>query len=276
MDANISSALPSAVTPRPLSRRPGFTIMELMVVVGLLAILISLLFPMVTKVRAAASAARCSSNLRQMGVAWSMYVTENHGRAPEYIWNTPESPDVAWYGYWLGILEQYGVRDGVLICPVATEPLLDPVRRGYGDASHDWTGRYGSNGTVVHISGVAYRDGSYGYNRYLTAGSFAGSATSVAAIRDFCHTPILMDCVYVDAQPINGSPEIPAVPPPDLTGSHVVPGSPEHWKFLIARHGRGINVCMADNSVAWTPLEETYTLSWRNAWVKYHLPLPGT
>lgn len=276
MAANLSPALVPAVIPRPLSHRSGFTMMELMVVVGLVAILISLLFPMVAKVRAAASAARCSSNLRQMGVAWSMYVAENHGRAPEYIWNTPESPDVAWYAYWLGILEQYGVRDGVLICPVASEPLLDPARRGYGDATHDWTGRYAGYGTVVCLNSTAYRDGSYGYNRYLTAGSFAGNAVCVTALKDTCHTPLFMDCVYADTMPLNGSPDIPAAPPPDMTGSHVVPGSPEQWKFLISRHGRGINVCMADGSVSWVVLQQTYMLRWNNDWVTYVLPLPST
>jgi prepilin-type N-terminal cleavage/methylation domain-containing protein/prepilin-type processing-associated H-X9-DG protein len=267
---------PSTAFPGAATKRSGFTLTELMVVVGLIAILMSLLFPVVAKVRVAASAAKCSSNLRQMGVAWSIYVAESKGRAPEYIWNTPETPDLAWHSYWPGILEQHGVRDGALICPAASEPIRELARFGYGDAIHNWTGKYTSNGTVIRFSDALYRDGSYGYNRYLTVGNFAGNAACITALQEACHTPLFMDCVYVDTMPLNGSQAAPAAPPPDLTGSHDTAGSPEHWKFLIARHGRGINVCMADSSVSWVPLEDTYTLSWKNGWAKYHLTLPGT
>ena len=258
-------------------RLRGFTLTEVLVVVGLISVLISLILPVVVKVRAAANSARCMSNLRQLGVGWSMYLAENYGRVPEYIWHTPATPDVAWKAYWLGILDHYGIRDGVLICPAAPEPTDIAAASGYGDATHNWTGRYASNGSVVRFNEVTYRDGSYGYNRYLTVGGhFAGSASTILALRSPSHTPVFLDCIDVDTIPNNGSPGAPALPPPDLSGAHVTPGSPDHWKFLIARHGRGINVCMADNSVAWVPLEDTYMLCWTNDWVKYSLTLPGT
>jgi prepilin-type processing-associated H-X9-DG protein len=52
------------------------------------------------------------------------------------------------------------------------------------------------------------------------------------------------------------------------------PSLTEHWKFLIARHGRGVNACMADGSVRWVPLEETYMLTWKADWTKCRLNLP--
>ena len=42
-------------------------------VIGLIAVLVSLLLPVVGKARSAANAANCISNLRQMGMAWTMY-----------------------------------------------------------------------------------------------------------------------------------------------------------------------------------------------------------
>ena len=259
----------------PAPRRHGFTLTELMVVVGLICVLISLLFPVIAKVRVASNSTKCASNLRQMGVAFSMYLAESRGRVPEYLWHSPPTtPDVAWHTSWLGILEKGDVKGNVLLCPSASNPTGLASTEGYGDAFHCWTGSYPQNGTAIRLSDTTWRDASYGYNRYLTAGGFAGNSVIITALRDFAGTPAFMDCVWAETSPLNGSAETPAEPPPDLTGSHAVPGAPQHWMFLISRHGRGINVCMADGSVNWVPLEETYMLSWKNDWVKYPLTLP--
>lgn len=245
-----------------------------MVAVGLIAILVSLLLPVMAQTREAANSAKCASNLRQMGVALTMYLAQNGGRAPDNMWHSPSSPEVAWDGYWLGILDARGVKDNVLLCPSAADPTGIPAAMGYGTATHCWTGQFAIYGSVVRFSDTTWRNGSYGYNRYLTAGGFAGPTASIAALRDSSQTPAFFDCVYEDAMPPNGSPAAPPPQPPDLTGGQVGPGSPEDWKFLITRHGRGINVCMADGSVSWVPLEQTYVLSWKNDWTKYPLNLP--
>jgi len=64
------------------TRRTGFTLVELLVVIGIIAILIALLLPTLAKAREQANRTACLSNLRQLSVAAVRYAHENRGMLP--------------------------------------------------------------------------------------------------------------------------------------------------------------------------------------------------
>jgi prepilin-type N-terminal cleavage/methylation domain-containing protein/prepilin-type processing-associated H-X9-DG protein len=65
-----------------LQRRHGFTVIEVLVVIGIIAVLMAILLPAMERVRHQAYIDKCASNLRQIGMAIQTYAQDNHGNYP--------------------------------------------------------------------------------------------------------------------------------------------------------------------------------------------------
>lgn len=71
---------------KSVSRKRAFTLVELLVVIGTIAVLIAILLPTLNRARQNANNVRCLSNLRQMGTAIEMYVNAHQGTLPSGLW----------------------------------------------------------------------------------------------------------------------------------------------------------------------------------------------
>jgi len=121
-------------------RKRAFTLVELLVVIGIIAILIGILLPALAKARDSANTVKCASNLRGIGQAIAQYLDENQGTFPPSNYPTglnitggtiTDWPPVLGYTHWSALINgnTWAAATDYLIhnsTPVSSAPQLAP------------------------------------------------------------------------------------------------------------------------------------------------------
>src|SRR5260221_1493950 len=104
--------------------RSGFTLVELLVVIGIIDVLIGILIPVLSKARQSANRAKCLSNVRNMETAQMFYCNDNRGylvQAGMAHGGTGGNEQIAWFN----TLQQYFQNNLVARCPSDDSPYWD-------------------------------------------------------------------------------------------------------------------------------------------------------
>ncbi|MGZ5504298.1 MAG: type II secretion system protein [Chthoniobacterales bacterium] len=106
-------------------RRNAFTLLELVVVVGIIVLLAALAFPVMAKLRARAQRIKCMANLRSLAVAANGYLNDNN-QWPQIPVGSSSSPREVFAQAWITALAPFGTTRETWICPTIQSSLHNP------------------------------------------------------------------------------------------------------------------------------------------------------
>jgi prepilin-type N-terminal cleavage/methylation domain-containing protein len=178
-------------------RRSAFTLVELLVVIGIIAVLIGILLPALNKARESARTISCAAQMRSLVQATFLYCNNNRGYfPPEFMgWSKDPSPDggnnyqSAIRPFIWDYLEPFGISktaNNARVCPASYDDMPTvytsglPTRPTYNNQAYSY--RYNSHiGGVIPVApeGKVPSDGTYWYAKSMQQGKIARSSRTV-------------------------------------------------------------------------------------------------
>jgi len=231
----------------------GFTLIELLVVISIIAVLMSILMPVIGKAKSSAKAVVCMHQLHQWGLIWKLYTEDNRG----FFIDSP---------YWFEELRPYYKNPKIRLCPMATKT----AEEGGRGAFQAWGGTYSEFPDLDYW-------GSYGLNQWVGLDTGGGRSEEklwkTPNIKEAAYVPMFMDCCKYE----NVCPYV-TDQPPQYDGDFLQSGAndDEMKRVCINRHNMAINIVFVDFSVRRVKLKELWELRWHRDWAKdlatYGLP----
>lgn len=172
--------------------RCGFTLVELLVVIGIIAILIAVLLPMLKKAQSSAQRVACLSNIRQLTLGYRQYVDDNKGFLP-LGWPDANTDLVDVHGMRMraGTFIPYLVGNGysgTLNPPLSPNTVEERIKRGSIFKYVNVTKVYKCPGDTTA------RKSSYGINCYLHGEhGFGGTVFKISKVKRPTRTFVFID-----------------------------------------------------------------------------------
>lgn len=156
--------------------RSGFTLIELLVVIAIIAILAAILFPVFAQAKAAAKKAVCLSNLKQIGLAQMMYVTDEDGRYPAWAANIApiNGGNIAFMPPDLQLMP-YVKNTGIWKCPMDGQTRVNPNTVPWWDGSYlpkRLSRSYVYVGNIITRQSSPALDANTGLTHYIGPGTW--------------------------------------------------------------------------------------------------------
>jgi prepilin-type N-terminal cleavage/methylation domain-containing protein/prepilin-type processing-associated H-X9-DG protein len=246
-----------------MQRRNGFTLVEMLLVVAIIALLISILLPSLSAGRDNARTISCLSNVRAWSAASIAYATSNGGT----IWvDQGHVKECAWMAV---LKDYYGDLAQLRCCPVATKTTGQ--RGGVNEA---W-----GPGQFVYDRGFRMTDfGSYGVNHWINPvggtipngwrGNIQNQWRRFKTMPEPDNVPVFGDCLWYGGNPgdltsgIYG--QVPATQDWYLTSFN---WGYDMARFCMPRHnlGTSMNMSFADGAARTLHLSKLWSLKWHRA-----------